>query len=141
MSFAFWLLVGIVGMEVISYFLHKYIFHGLLWNVHKTHHLHKSGKWELNDIFSIFFSLVSVGLIFSGTIYGFLSVLPAIGFGMTLYGAAYFLFHDFFIHRRIFKVEFKSPFLRSLKEAHLRHHQSVEKKGREPFGLFWFFDK
>jgi len=37
-------------MEIISWILHKYLFHGPLWFIHKTHHartLHST--LELND--------------------------------------------------------------------------------------------
>ena len=34
---------GFVGTEIFSIFLHRYIFHGLLWRVHKSHHEPRQG--------------------------------------------------------------------------------------------------
>ena len=49
-------------MEFMAWFTHKYIMHGFLWSLHKDHH-HKdhSSWWERNDLFFVFYALVSIG--------------------------------------------------------------------------------
>jgi beta-carotene 3-hydroxylase len=87
-------------MEIISWILHKYLFHGPLWFIHKTHHnrtVHTS--LELNDIFSVVFTIISITLIYVG----WFTPSPihlGIGFGITLYGLIYFIIHDGIIHQR-----------------------------------------
>jgi beta-carotene 3-hydroxylase len=131
----FFLLVmsGFVGMEVFSYFVHRFLFHGILWRIHITHHLPRRFVFELNDVFSLIFAVISIGLIVSGSAIG-----EAVGIGIAIYGVLYFIVHDVFTHRRFLVFTSKNKTLLTLRTAHQRHHQSVEKQGQEPFGLFFF---
>lgn len=143
--FAFiWVFTGIIGMEVFSWWFHKYLMHGVFWKVHKTHHQHSAHWFELNDLFTVLFGGISVGLIFWG--------LPQfsfqfwIGLGISLYGLIYFILHDLLIHKRI-KV-FKRPthwFLEGILKAHQAHHRKNTKEDSESFGLLFvdrkFFSK
>lgn len=125
-----------VLMEFASWFIHKYIMHGPLWNIHKTHHQHQKGSWlELNDLFTIFFSGLAIFFLIRG-----LNLknpyLTGAGAGISLYGITYFAVHDVFIHRRIkFFSGSNNPFLKALAEAHRDHHKSREKSGSTSFGL------
>jgi beta-carotene 3-hydroxylase len=51
------------------------------------------------------------------------SYLLSIGIGIMLYGAAYFMFHDVYVHQRIpvFK-NFSNRYLRATVKAHKEHH-------------------
>jgi beta-carotene 3-hydroxylase len=133
-----WIFVGFWGLELLSYALHRWVFHGPLWGVHRTHHVARHGPFELNDLFSVFFAIASIGLLIAGLNDPLRSPAFGIGVGFTVYGLLYFVIHDFFTHRRYLPFQSRSPILRLLKQAHLRHHHSAEKAGQEPFGLFLF---
>lgn len=133
MKFIGLIIFGFVGMEIFSYLVHRFLFHGVLWRVHQTHHRPQKFSLELNDIFSLVFSLASIGLIFFGN-----EFMQPIGFGIAIYGLVYFITHDFFTHRRFLPFGSKNKFLLTIRAAHQRHHQSTEKPGLEPYGLFIF---
>ena len=126
-------IIGFAGMEIFSYFVHRFLFHGILWRIHQTHHKPHKFFLELNDIFSIIFALASIGLMLSGNKFAF-----PVGLGIAIYGFVYFITHDFFTHRRFLSFNSKNKILLTIRAAHQRHHQSVEKPGLEPFGLFVF---
>ena len=46
---------GFAAAEVAAYLTHRFLFHGLLWPIHRTHHrhAHRHGPFELNDLFSL----------------------------------------------------------------------------------------
>ena len=62
-------LVGFVGLEIMSILMHKYLFHGPLWFIHKSHHEKRTGIFERNDLFSFFFTFLGLGLIFWGRLH------------------------------------------------------------------------
>lgn len=130
----FFLFIGFMGMEFFSWFFHKYVMHGVLWNIHKTHHTKTKGIFELNDIFSLIFGATAVVLIFLGV--SDLDYRFWLGCGITLYGFAYFILHDVIIHRR-FKI-LKRPslsYLDAITKAHRDHHKTRERDGSVSFGL------
>jgi beta-carotene 3-hydroxylase len=117
-------------MEFVAWFLHKYVMHGFGWYLHEDHHRYTKGKIEKNDIFGIFFAVVSFLFILTGTL-GNYDIRLAIGIGIMLYGLGYFLVHDIFFHKRI-KIKFrpKSKYIKRILNAHSTHHQkSKEHKG------------
>lgn len=124
---------GFVMMEILSYAVHRWLFHGVFWRVHETHHIARKGTFETNDIFSLVFSLISIFMMIFGNLYVF-----AIGLGIAIYGIVYFIAHDFFTHRRFLPFKSKNKILLTVRAAHQKHHQSAEKQGLEPFGLFLF---
>ena len=126
-------ILGFIGMEIFSYLVHRFVFHGVCWRIHQTHHLPKMFYLELNDIFSVVFALVSIGLMISRSETAF-----PVGLGIAIYGFVYFLIHDFFTHRRFLPFRSQNKLLLTIRAAHQRHHQSTEKDGLEPFGLFLF---
>lgn len=131
--FLLFLILGFAAMEIISYAVHRFLFHGVLWKIHQTHHRPHKFFLELNDVFSLFFALVSIGLILSKN-----EIALPIGLGIALYGFVYFITHDLFTHRRFWAFNSENKILRVIRAAHQRHHQSSEKLGLEPFGLFLF---
>jgi len=132
--FTMFLFLGLIGMEIFSYLIHRFLFHGILWPIHKSHHISGHHIFELNDAFSVFFSLISIGLIFSGDSWAF-----PLGLGMALYGLLYFIIHDILIHKRFLRITISNRLVNHVKYEHQNHHQVVDKKGREPYGLFVFF--
>ena len=123
------------GMELASWFIHKYIMHGPLWNIHKTHHQHNEHVVELNDVFTLFFAGIAAVLLYVGLGNGNMSMVGA-GTGITLYGVVYFILHDVFIHRRIrlFKRS-KNLLLQALADAHRDHHKSINRRPSTSYGL------
>jgi beta-carotene 3-hydroxylase len=124
------------GMELVAYVTHKYVMHGILWNLHESHHVHHEGWFEKNDLFGVLFAIPSIALIYVGVNhYG-----PAlwIGLGMTAYGAAYFLFHDVIVHRRV-KLPYKGRgrYMRRIIQAHRMHHATRDRDGAVSFGFLY----
>lgn len=124
---------GFAAMEIFSYLVHRFLFHGVLWKIHQTHHQPHKFPLELNDVFSLLFALLSIVLMISRN-----EITFPIGSGIAIYGLVYFITHDFFTHRRFLPFGSNSRFLLTIRRAHQRHHQSIEKHGLEPFGLFVF---
>ena len=128
-------------MEVLSYVLHRWLLHGLLWRMHRTHHdpAHGHGDGlEWNDLFSLAFGALSVGLIWAGRGDPLASTAFPLGVGIAVYGVLYFVLHDLYAHGRMGRVKMAAPPAQAVKRAHGRHHQSLEKRGQEPYGLFLF---
>lgn len=110
--------------------------HGWLWSIHKTHH--RPGKYffEWNDLFSLFFGIIAIALIFSG-IADWDTRFWA-GAAIALYGIIYFVLHDIMVHGRIkWKYRSENPYLKALIRAHKMHHKHLEKNNSESFGLLW----
>ncbi len=125
-------------MEIFSYAVHRFVFHGIFWKIHETHHVRRKGVFELNDIFSLIFASVSMFLIIFAEKPLFYSISFPIGLGIAIYGFIYFIVHDFFTHRRFLAFKSNSKILLTIRTAHQRHHQTSDKIGIEPFGLFIF---
>ncbi len=128
---------GFVLMEAFSWFVHKYIMHGPLWNIHKTHHVHRKGFFELNDLFSLFFGTIAVILLVVGLEDNNPYAIGA-GLGISVYGLLYFIVHDIMIHRRIKLFgRLHNPYLQALAAAHWDHHRTHKRDGAVAFGLLW----
>lgn len=127
-----------VGMELLSYALHRWVFHGILWKIHVTHHTKRHGTFEANDAFSFFFTALAIVLLIVGLGDPLYSVAFPVGLGMTLYGLLYFFVHDMVTHKRFRPTSSRVDWIDLVRRAHLRHHQSIAKDGQEPFGLFLF---
>jgi len=122
-------------MEFVAWFTHKYIMHGMLWNVHLDHHqVDKDKKLQKNDYFFLIFALPSMAFIILGSINS--NYLLFIGIGIALYGLAYFIVHEIIIHQRI-KIfrNTNSKYIRAIKRAHKIHHKNIEKEDGESFGM------
>ena len=138
MQFTFLIIGGFLAMEVISYIAHRFLFHGVLWKIHQTHHTPRRFFLELNDAFSLGFALVSISLMIFAEKPLLNSIAFPIGLSITIYGFVYFITHDLFTHRRFLPFKSKNKILLVIRAAHQRHHQTTEKTGIEPFGLFAF---
>ena len=123
----------LAGMEAFSWFIHKYLFHGPLWFIHRSHHQQRKGWFEFNDIFSLLFAGISMYLMWIGRVE--LDIKFWIGVGITVYGIIYFIFHDWFIHNRLKSFKTGNSYLLGIRRAHKIHHKSTEKNPSEEFGL------
>ena len=127
-------LVAFVMMELVSYLVHRFVYHKILWVIHKSHHTPRTGLFELNDLFPVVFASLTILLI------GYAVSLPngmdllALGVGITMYGAVYLMIHDLYVHRRMKSLSFRIPLLLKIKKAHMVHHTY----GEEPYGLLLF---
>ena len=131
-------LVAFCAMEGVAWFTHKYIMHGLLWTLHKDHHKKDSyGFFEHNDFFFLIFAIPGIALLYFGLDLNY-NYLFWIGLGITLYGAAYFIVHDIFIHQR-FKIlrNTDNNYFKAIRRAHKMHHKHLGKKEGECFGMLW----
>ena len=136
-----WMLILILSfcfMELMAWFSHKYIMHGVLWTLHKDHHIKNQKSWfERNDLFFIFYALVSSGFVVLWGELNFWAGLP-IAIGIFLYGMTYFFVHDIFIHQR-FKLfrNTNNNYIKGIRRAHKIHHKNIHKKDGECFGMLW----
>jgi beta-carotene 3-hydroxylase len=135
--FIFILLTVFAVMEGITWATHKYVMHGFLWYLHEDHHRVRPGFFEKNDAFFIIFALPSALCIIYGTTYWTqLWYLTPIGFGIMMYGLAYFIVHDVIIHQR-FKwfTRSNNTYIRAIRWAHKMHHKHLDKQQGESFGM------
>ena len=133
------ILITFFLMEGVAWWMHKYIMHGLFWNLHEDHHVRtKHDSFiERNDSFFVFFSILSIGA-FLGWMYFDSTILLCIGIWICIYCFVYFLIHDLFLHQRI-KIwrNTNNPYLRAIRRAHKIHHKHLGKEDGECFGMLW----
>lgn len=124
--------IAFVVMEPVTYAAHRWVMHGIGEFLHRSHHRPGSSGWEANDLYPVAFAaVVLVGMALGFNVNG-LGDLVAVGVGITLYGAAYALVHDVYIHRRV--LGWRPPRSRvgdHLAEAHRVHHLY----NGEPYGM------
>ena len=137
-TYALVTLGSFLAMEAVAWLTHKFVMHGLLWRLHEDHHKkNPSSFFEKNDYFFLIFAIPGIICLALG-IYTPLTYLLYIGLGITLYGFAYFMVHDIFIHQR-FKL-FRNAdnfYFRAIRRAHKMHHKHLEKEHGECFGMLW----
>jgi beta-carotene 3-hydroxylase len=127
---------SLIAMEVVAYLTHRFLMHGPLWFLHRSHHEPHDHRVEKNDLFGLFFAIPSIALIYLGT-HGYPPLLW-IGLGMTAYGAIYFGFHDVLVHRRLdHGVKPKSRYMKRIVQAHHIHHSTRVKDGAQSFGFLY----
>ncbi len=128
-------------MEGITWLTHRFVMHGFLWYLHRDHHQPTPGVFEKNDAFFLIFALPCWLLIMLGLRYKQYWI-AAIGFGVALYGFAYFLVHDVIIHQR-FKWFSRSNnmYIRTIRWAHKMHHKHMGKEEGESFGMLYVAKK
>ena len=139
-----WAIIAIIGttfilMEGVAWATHKYVMHGFLWVLHSDHHKKDHDHaLERNDSFFLFFGIPGFLLCLFGANAGLDAPYLWIGIGITLYGIAYLLVHDIFIHQRL-KVfrKTKNPYFLALRRAHKMHHKHLGKEDGECFGMLW----
>lgn len=125
-------------MEFMAWFTHKYVMHGFLWKLHKDHHRKDHDSWwERNDLFFVFYALVSIGFFLLWRYEDIWFALP-VGLGILAYGITYFFVHDIFIHQR-FKIfrNANNRYAKGVRRAHKMHHKHLGKDKGECFGMLW----
>ena len=135
-----------VFMEFEAEFLHRRVWHGRLWFIHKSHHKpRREGRFETNDILSFVHAPIAIFLIFFGVLSpnGILSaqlglveaVAISVGLGMTAFGLGYIMVHDGLVHERLpFGFLGKIAYFDEVREAHWAHHRWSDEG--HSFGLF-----
>lgn len=123
-------------MEFMAWFTHKYVMHGFMWHFHEDHHTVGEGRHiEKNDVFFLIFATPSIILLLTGSISGF-DIKFFIGLGILIYGVAYFLVHDVFIHQRLKLLKrTDNIYFRAIRKAHKVHHKSHLKENGKCFGM------
>jgi len=133
------LALGFLGMEAVTYVVHRFVMHGALERLHLSHHRNAGAEFadkspEPNDVFPIAFSVVVVVAFWAGfNVSGLVWLLPLF-MGVTLYGLVYTLVHDGIIHGRIrWMKRTNDAWSQSLANAHRSHHRS----NGEPYGMLF----
>jgi beta-carotene 3-hydroxylase len=131
----FFIIGGFFLTEFLAWSVHKYLMHGALWFLHKDHHQKEAGFFEKNDSFFLIFAIPSWLCIMFGNMAGG-DFRFYIGIGIALYGVAYFLVHEIFIHQR-FKwiTRTNNSYFKGLRKAHKVHHKNLNKDHAECFGM------
>jgi beta-carotene 3-hydroxylase len=116
-------LATLAAMELFAYVMHRWVMHGPGWFLHASHHRVRTGMFELNDLY---------GVIFAGAGW------TAAGAGIAGYGAVYFGFHDWIVHRRLpHRIVPRSDYFKRIVQAHRLHHVVESKHGTVSFGFLW----
>ncbi len=126
-----------IAMEGVAWATHKYVMHGFLWSLHRDHH-HKDqySALERNDWFFVIFAVPSMILFILGGQLGANTPWGWLGLGILIYGVAYFLVHEVFIHRRLpWFRNTRSRYLLAVRRAHKMHHKHLGKEDGECFGM------
>jgi len=129
------MLAAFCAMEGIAWLTHKYLMHGSMWFFHLDHHRPRKGFFEKNDWFFLIYAIPSWLSIMLGMIaHNYVPVW--IGYGVSMYGLAYFMIHDVYIHRR-FKWfrDIDHPYFIAIRKAHKVHHKHLSKEDGECFGM------
>jgi len=126
--------ISFAAMEGVSYLAHRYVYHGIGWRFHESHHRRRKGIFEKNDVFPAFFAVSTMAVIFASLNIAEIAFLLPVGIGVSLYGITYFFIHDIYIHGRSRRLRFRIPMLREMRKAHAIHHRY----GREPYGLLLY---
>lgn len=131
-------IVVFILMEPLTWFIHKYVMHGILWTLHKDHHDHSTeGNLEKNDYFFVIFAVPAIAMFYYGALHNY-SYWFYIALGITCYGMAYFFVHDIFIHQRLKLLKnTQNRYLLSIRRAHKQHHKHVGKEDGECFGFLF----
>ncbi len=124
-------------MEVVAWCTHKYVMHGFLWTLHRDHHRKDHHHpLERNDAFFLIFAVPAFILFLVGARSGIGDIRIWIATGITLYGLAYFLVHEVFIHQRLkWWRNSDNRYLRAIRRAHKMHHKHLGREHGECFGM------
>jgi beta-carotene 3-hydroxylase len=135
MIFTLTMLLTFCVMEGITWLTHKYVMHGFLWYLHQDHHQPNGKIFEKNDAFFLIFAIPSWLCIMLG-LQNQNTVVAGIGFGIALYGLAYFIIHEVIIHQRIkWFSRSNNKYIRAIRWAHKMHHKHLNKEEGESFGM------
>ena len=127
-------------MEFWAWFMHKFVQHGPLWFLHRSHHVRHPHPVERNDLFFLIYGAISAALFITGDNGG--RWWFWVGVGIACYGTVYFFVHDVLIHGRLrFWKKSQNTYLRALNMAHKTHHKTTGRDGSAEFGLLWVSPK
>ncbi|MDJ0769657.1 MAG: sterol desaturase family protein [Ilumatobacter sp.] len=117
-------LVAFVAMEPLTAATHRWVMHGVGIALHRSHHRRLAARFEANDAFPVVFAALVCGLFALGlNLDGWSPVVP-VAVGITLYGAAYAVVHDVYIHGRLrWFGDWRPALLERLAAAHRLHHR------------------
>jgi beta-carotene 3-hydroxylase len=123
-------------MEGFAYAMHRWVMHGPGWFLHASHHRPRTGAFELNDLYAVIFALPSILLLAGGVRWGWWPGCTWIGAGIAAYGAIYFGFHDWIVHKRLpHRYVARSTYMKRIVQAHRLHHVVETKAGTVSFGF------
>lgn len=131
-------LVTVVMMEVAAWAGHRWLMHGPLWCLHKSHHTPRTGLFERNDWFGVMGAAVAIALFYMGVSLSMGSGFTWVAIGVTIYGAIYFGFHDIIVHERLrHPYRPRSAYMKRIVQAHRLHHAVESKQGAVSFGFVY----
>ena len=131
-------LATLAAMELFAYATHRWVMHGPGWFLHASHHRARTGWFEWNDLYAVIFAVPSVTMIWLGERGGGGDWATTVGAGIAGYGAIYFGFHDWIVHRRLpHRIVPKSDYFKRIVQAHRLHHVVESKHGTVSFGFLW----
>lgn len=131
-------LATVAAMELFAYVMHRWVMHGPGWFLHESHHRLRTGMFEWNDLYGVIFAVPSIVLLWLGIRSGWGDAYAAVGAGIAGYGAIYFGFHDWIVHRRLpHRIVPKSAYFKRIVQAHRLHHVVESKHGTVSFGFLW----
>lgn len=130
------ILITFVLTEFSAWVNHKFVMHGFMWYFHSDHHKKDhDGALERNDLFFLIYAIPSWLLIMFGALNNY-AWYTWVGFGIMLYGMAYFLVHEVIIHQRIkWFTKSNNLYIIALRRAHKMHHKHLGKQDGESFGM------
>ena len=128
----------VAAMELFAYVMHRWVMHGPGWFLHASHHRARTGPFEWNDLYAAIFAVPSIVMLWLGVQGGWGDWATAVGAGIATYGAIYFGFHDWIVHRRLpHRIVPKSAYFKRIVQAHRLHHVVESKHGTVSFGFLW----
>ena len=131
-------IVTVAAMELFAYVMHRWVMHGPGWFLHASHHRPRTGPFEWNDLYAAIFAVPSIVMLWLGVQGGWGDWATAVGAGIAAYGAIYFGFHDWIVHRRLpHRIVPKSAYFKRIVQAHRLHHVVESKQGTVSFGFLW----
>jgi beta-carotene 3-hydroxylase len=131
-------LATLTAMELFAYAMHRWVMHGPGWFLHESHHRARTGPFEWNDLYAVIFAVPSIVMIWLGVRGGWGDWATAVGAGIAGYGAIYFGFHDWVVHRRLpHRIVPHSDYFKRIVQAHRLHHVVESKRGTVSFGFLW----
>jgi beta-carotene 3-hydroxylase len=139
MTFVVLLMIGFLGMELVTYLVHRFIMHGVLERLHLSHHRNAAAEYaakspEANDFFPLAFSVVVIVAMWAGFNVNGLAWLLPLFVGVTIYGIVYTVVHDGIIHGRVrWMKRGSSQLANTLATAHRSHHRA----NGEPYGMLF----
>lgn len=124
-------LLTVLAMETVAAAIHRFVGHGPGWALHQDHHDPGPGRLERNDAIPLVMALAAMVAFRLGLTVPAYAWLASVALGVTLYGLAYALVHDVYIHRRLPILPRRLRWLEPLRRAHLDHHRH----GGAPYGV------